>query len=145
MTNSMVGPEKMEDWLFRHGLKNPQDLREGMRVIEQYVTFRVRQRYPELFEDDVPVVFVKTAPNAKRRTWRGDPDRMIECSECGLSKQAEGNYYRRRDTSTGWGLKCKICISPNSTKENPDGVPGVPEEPSREVPRSEAPEGQDPP
>jgi hypothetical protein len=99
----------MRDILYDHGIKNPLDQNEVMRAIAKHVTYCCRQRHPEVFEDDIPV-FVKTAPNARRRTYPGDPDRIIVCSECHQPKRAEGNYYVRKDTATGWGLKCKLCV-----------------------------------
>ncbi len=116
-----VGPEAMRDWLHLHGIKRPADLDESMRVIEQYVSFCMRVRHPELFEEPSPLV--KIAPNAKQRTWRGDPDIKIRCSSCREIKVARGNYYRRPDTATGWGRKCNACQRPHASTETMANAP----------------------
>lgn len=108
---SAVGPEAMRDWLFIHGIRRPAVLNEAMRVIDQYVAFRVLQRWPELAEGPPPPV--PATPQAwKNMTFRGDPDMEIRCSHCKQVKKAEGNFYHRNDTTTGWGRKCIECIVP---------------------------------
>jgi hypothetical protein len=107
---NVVGPEKMRDVLVQNGIKDPYKLAVVERAIAKHVTWCCHRRHPELYETEEPPAFTKIAPNAKKRTYAGDPERIITCSECGVPKRAEGNYHRRPDTGTGWGLRCKGCI-----------------------------------
>jgi Homeodomain-like domain len=115
---SALGPEGMRDWLYIHGIRNPHDLNEGMRVIDRYVTFVMQRRWPELFADQPPIFFPQVPDHPK---VEADPELVIRCSQCGQPKTAQGNYYRRSDTKTGWGRKCIACITPSPAVRNDEG------------------------
>jgi hypothetical protein len=115
---SALGPEGMRDWLYIHGIRNPHALNEGMRVIDRYVTFVMQRRWPELFADQPPIFFPQIPDHPK---VEADPELVIRCSQCRQPKVAQGNYYRRSDTKTGWGRKCIACITPSPVVRNDEG------------------------
>lgn len=56
-----------------------------------------------------PVCHHCTTPAAREPA--GDPDQLITCKTCGETSPADGNYYVRKDNTTGYALSCKDCLS----------------------------------
>ena len=143
--SSIVAREQMRDWLYVHGIKNPLVLNEAMRTIDKYVTWSCIRRHPELIEEPLLVLPVDEQPHVRKLgKYRGNPDMEITCNSCEETFRAGDNFYRRPDTITGWGLKCRTCVKPGSRfqkKEEADGVPGVQGAGSRELQGSSAENG----
>jgi len=98
-----MGPEALEDWLHA-SLRDPspQRIAEARRIIGRHCLYLMEQRWPELFADLPPI--------QTRKIWKGDPKLEIRCvGPCGEVKTAGDNFYRRMDTTSGWGQKCKQC------------------------------------
>lgn len=116
MSGNMIGPEGIRDLLYQFGITNPHDLNDIMRYLDKYVTYCCSRRHPELEE---PFLIEPAAPR-KPAKYRGNPDIDLTCNRCGRTARAGDAFYRRPDTVTGWGLRCKTCVKKPGA---PDGHP----------------------
>lgn len=70
----------------------------------------IPKKFAQYYVDrNSPTGYRNICKRCEPRPLNLNPDLMITCSSCKIPQTAGDNFFRRRDTSSGYGQKCKTC------------------------------------
>ena len=111
---SAVSKSDIEDELWKNGIRSKAAVSGIMRLIEIYAAGKAHAwQAPDVI---LPLPVQELAP--------GESDavrRVTRCISCGHIKKWKSNFPGRAGSPTGYGNRCKICIS--DEKPLPPGIP----------------------